>query len=91
MTNAYAVLEKKIATIPETYLQEIADYVDFIEFRIKKSHKTKLEDNPSQEGNADSKRREAAMSLAGLWKYHDNSTLPEEMVRKMRKGRRFDY
>lgn len=36
-------------------------------------------------------RKEAARSIAGLWKLHDNTMNVNDEVRSMRKGRNFDF
>ncbi len=39
---------------------------------------------------SDEKMKEAARSLAGLWKLHENQTSVDEEVRKLRRERQFD-
>lgn len=38
----------------------------------------------------DSKRKNAARELAGMWKSHDFTENVDDMVRSLRKGRHFD-
>ena len=40
--------------------------------------------------NTNEKMRNAALGLAGLWSNHENTAPVDEVVRNMRKGRRFD-
>ena len=47
--------------------------------------------NEKPEKNPDEKTRTAALGLAGLWGSHENQLPVDEVVRNMRKGRRFDY
>ena len=49
-------------------------------------------DNDMQEGMAlsDDQRKDAALSIAGLWKDHSGGLSVDDEVRLMRRGRRFD-
>ena len=38
----------------------------------------------------DSRRKLAAREIAGMWKTHNNSETVDDMVRNLRRGRRFD-
>ena len=38
----------------------------------------------------DSKRKDAARELAGMWKSHDFTGTVDDMVRSLRRGRHFD-
>ena len=45
----------------------------------------------SEKNDTEDRKKAAAISLAGLWKNHDEDLSVEETVRAMRKGRSFDY
>lgn len=52
---------------------------------------SRASDDETPGKNPDEKMRAAALGLAGLWGSHENQLPVDEVVRNMRKGRRFDY
>lgn len=87
MSDAYSILEKKIAGLPENCLDEVSAFVDFIYFRT--GIRT---GGNSKSVTADEDARGKAINEAfGLWADHDNSLPVDETVRQMRRGRRFDF
>ena len=87
MSDAYSTLEKKIAGLPESCLDEVSEFVDFINFRAGIGRQ---ENNRSAVIDDDA-RTKAINEAFGLWADHDNSLSVDETVRQMRRGRRWNW